>query len=577
MKSLTYALVLFAPSFPAVYAQECRCFPGDKCWPDDEEWAFFNTSVGGNLIQTVPLASACHDPQYDEAACAAVQADWTNPELHYKSSSSIMSGLWANQSCDPFTLREAQCVIGTYVQYAVNVSDADQVSKAVKFAKEKNIRFVVRNTGHDYIGKSTGAGAIAVWMHNLKSLEVLDWDRGYYTGPAIQAGAGVQGFEAIEFADGHDLVTVAGNCPTVGMAGGHIQGGGHSPLASKFGLAADNALEFEVVDGQGNILIANRKENRDLFWALSGGGGGTYGVVTRVTVKAHATFEVTTNTLAFAMSSVSDDIVRSALRSLHSVIPNLVDRGIYIINGFRGGYFTIQDLMAPGFTPGDVDELLEPFISYLNRTGVVYQRTVTSYPTFAEYYAKGGPSFYLNNQANNIQGGNWLIPRDIATDPTRDVEYIDAVLSVAASGATIGTVGFNVSEAVAGDVHNAVFEGWRRALFYTLFIVPDPSDETIAEGFQRLEMIDRDLVSKFRNIAPDGGSYLNEADPLNASWKKDFYGANYDKLLSIKNKYDSDHMFYGLTAVGSEYWVEKDDKRLCRATTAHCSTSYTDS
>lgn len=60
-----------------------------------------------------------------------------------------MSALWANQSCDPFTPRAAQCVIGTYVQYAVNVTNADQVAKTVKFAHDKNIRLVVRNTGHE--------------------------------------------------------------------------------------------------------------------------------------------------------------------------------------------------------------------------------------------------------------------------------------------------------------------------------------------------------------------------------------------------------------------------------------------
>lgn len=62
-----------------------------------------------------------------------------------------MASLWANQSCDPFRGRDAQCVIGTYVQYAVNASDVDQISKTVEFAKEKNIRFVIKNTGHELV------------------------------------------------------------------------------------------------------------------------------------------------------------------------------------------------------------------------------------------------------------------------------------------------------------------------------------------------------------------------------------------------------------------------------------------
>lgn len=106
---------------------------------------------------------------------------------------------------------------------------------------------------------------------------------------------------------------------------------------------------------------------------------------------------------------------------------------------------------------------------------------------------------------------------------------------------------------------------------------------TIADGRDRMETIERDFISKFRALAPDSGAYLNEvcvnskfldapdralqANPVDVDWKRDFYGVNYDRLLSIKTKYDPNHIFYGLTAVGSDYWVEKDDKRLCRADT----------
>jgi hypothetical protein len=62
-----------------------------------------------------------------------------------------MSALYANQSCDPFTPREAQCVIGTYVQYVVNASNPDHISKSVRFAQDKNIRLVIRNTGHEWV------------------------------------------------------------------------------------------------------------------------------------------------------------------------------------------------------------------------------------------------------------------------------------------------------------------------------------------------------------------------------------------------------------------------------------------
>jgi len=60
-----------------------------------------------------------------------------------------MTPFFANRSCDPFTDRTSQCVVGTYIQYAVNVASADDVIKTIAFAKRRNLRFVIRNTGHE--------------------------------------------------------------------------------------------------------------------------------------------------------------------------------------------------------------------------------------------------------------------------------------------------------------------------------------------------------------------------------------------------------------------------------------------
>lgn len=74
-------------------------------------------------------------------------------------------------------------------------------------------------------------------------------------------GAGVQGSEAYRKADAQGLQIVGGECPTVGLVGGYTQGGGHSALTSRHGLTADQALEWEVVTGTGEYLIANCQNN----------------------------------------------------------------------------------------------------------------------------------------------------------------------------------------------------------------------------------------------------------------------------------------------------------------------------
>lgn len=112
------------------------------------------------------------------------------------------------------------------------------------------MRTVIRSTGHNYSGKSSGAGSLAIWTHHLKDIQVMHYDSKHYTSAAMNMGAGVRGFEAYEAAHKHKLVVVGGECPTVGLAGGYPQGGGHSALGSKYGLAADRLLEWELVDGR---------------------------------------------------------------------------------------------------------------------------------------------------------------------------------------------------------------------------------------------------------------------------------------------------------------------------------------
>jgi hypothetical protein len=94
----------------------CRCFPGDECWPSAAEWSRFNRTLSGKLIATVPIGSICHDSSfglYNKEKCDLLKASWHLTTKHDKTSSSPMAPYFTNMSCDPFTPRSAQCVIGT--------------------------------------------------------------------------------------------------------------------------------------------------------------------------------------------------------------------------------------------------------------------------------------------------------------------------------------------------------------------------------------------------------------------------------------------------------------------------------
>lgn len=256
--------------------------------------------------------------------------------------------------------------MGPLPHYAANVTSAEDVRKVLDFTQRRNIRLVIRNTGHDYIGKSTGAGAVTLWTHHLKS---IDYVPGYassgYTGPAMRIGAGVQGFEAQNAAHKLGFTIVTGHCPDVGIAGGYTQGGGHGPLASRYGLAADQVLEWEVVTATGQLLTASPVENADLYWALNGGGGGTYAVVLSMTVRIYPEEPTAAATLSFALSTTDDHFWAVVRTYLVDTLP-LLDAGgtalwLVLPAAFTGGSVVFD--AGPVTLPGAGKEALHYYLA----------------------------------------------------------------------------------------------------------------------------------------------------------------------------------------------------------------------
>ena len=470
-----------------------------------------------------------------------------------------MAPFFANRSCDPFQPRSAQCVLGTYVQYAVNVSTASDVAAGIKFAKTRNIRLVVRNTGHDYNGKSTGAGALGIWMAHLKGIEFKDWTDKHYTGKAIKMGAGVQGFEAYIAADAQGLQVVGGECPTVGLAGGYTQGGGHSALTSRHGMAADQTLEWEVVTGKGEHLFANRQKNTDLYWALSGGGGGTYGVVLSLTSKAHQDTPHSGANLTFTSAGISQDAYYSAITTFHSSLPKAADAGITSIWYFNNEFFSISPLSGPNVTVDTLKEVLQPLICKLDDLGVNYTSYFGQFGSYKSFF----DTMFSPISVGIAQYGGRLIPRSVVEKNV--TALTDAYRFINEQGALFIGVGVNASLATGGNPYNAVNPGWRTALIDTVITTPWNFTAPLADMVANQELMTDVLIPKLAALTPNGSCYLNEGDFNQPDWKDVFYGVNYNALEAIKNKYDPHHQFYAVTAVGSDYYAVQGDGRLCKA------------
>lgn len=130
--------------------------PSDRCWPAPLIWNVFNLTLGGKLIADTPPAISCYDgPQKDLEKCASLQADLKNST--YIGNSPVAPGFPVNDQCPPVNYAAGEvagtCTIGGLPRYTVDATNALHVSAAVVFAHLSNIRLVIRNTGHDILGR----------------------------------------------------------------------------------------------------------------------------------------------------------------------------------------------------------------------------------------------------------------------------------------------------------------------------------------------------------------------------------------------------------------------------------------
>ena len=544
---------------------QCRSIPGDDAWPDASVWSSLNQTVDGNLIATVPIAATCHRSTldknvslYDEEACNSLRDNWFFPTTHLTSPSSPMSYQFTNNSCNPFLSPDTPCDIGYYVAYTINATSTAHIQAAIQFASTHNIRLVIRNSGHDYLGKSTGAHSLAVWTRHLKSIELVqDYQDSEYSGTAIKMGAGVEGGDAYQFANDNGLMVVAGNCPNVGVAGGYTQGGGISILSSKFGLAADQVLSWEVITAAGDLVTASPTENEDLFWALRGGGGGTYGIVVSMTVKAFPNTFFSTASLSLMDNGNNTDAIYSTMTTFFKSLPNLVDAGAWVVWVAAPFGFMISPAMVADLHAAELDELLKPTLDKMDELGLQYDYSSAEYPDFLASYR----SMTSTWNVSDYNMGSRLIPRSLVEDDASAEELTNAIRQVTTqtlmSGVSINVANFS-SPRVSANPY------LRQTIFNAAIGVPiDYNDWAANKAVQ--DKITNELLAPLQAITPNGGVYLNEADFQAPDFQTTFYGGSeqYEKLLAVKRKYDPNDIFYAKTAVGSDRWEQRVDGRLC--------------
>ncbi|RYP14120.1 hypothetical protein DL767_010428 [Monosporascus sp. MG133] len=578
-----YAHLFAFDSGPTLPSGACRTFPGDAEWPSALEWDAFNALLGGALIPTVPLAAPCYGNWgvYDSARCAAVARNFRDPYFHEADPTSIHFPLWQGRTCLPIDRPNGTCELGAYPPYAVNVSTVAQIQLAINFARNSNLRLVIKNTGHCYLGKSSGAGALSVWLHNLKNVEYLpDYESDGYSGKALKVGAGVTVREVYQAAHEHGVSALGGICGSVGYAGGYITGGGHTPLSGLYGMAADQTLAFEVVTADGRFVTASSTSNPDLYWALRGGGGSTFGVVTSVVIKVHPKVPVTTSTFTLRSSAtVSNETFWQGVRAYFELFIPFTDAGTYSyfwVYCENGSYrFEMEPFFAPNHTVASFERVAKPLFDRLAGLGIPVAPVTKHYdafsPAFEEHWGTDQPAGRWTSMP-----GNRLFPRGSWEDAALFNATFDAIRRVGETWSNARRFGgYHQAPRNRAGADNAVSSAWRHAISFLIAGAAIPADATPAELRAAHERLVQDVLGPWREVAPasrGGGSYLNEAHVMESRWQEDFYGVHYPELLRLKRKWDPKSTFYATTAVGSEEWevrtrgqgIQTQNGRLCR-------------
>src|SRR5215472_12972066 len=308
LKSSVAAPFLFASRARAASSRRCR--PGDSTWPSKSEWNQLEKAVDGNLIPVqFPLSILKTDPS--AAAGRQLLKDLKNPYFV------------GDQPGLTETLGWVDAWASSPSVYALAARNVRHIAAAVNFAREKNLRLAVKGGGHSYQGTSNAPDSLLIWTRHMNDIVMhaafvpQGCERLLGPQPAVTLGAGTIGMRA------YDAVTTkagkyvqGGGCTTVGLAG-LVQGGGFGSLSKHYGLAAASLLEAEIVTADGEIRVANACTNSDLFWALKGGGGGTFGVVSKMTVRLHDLPEFFGGA-NFTIKAASDDAYRGLIREFVS-------------------------------------------------------------------------------------------------------------------------------------------------------------------------------------------------------------------------------------------------------------------
>ena len=441
--------------------------------------------------------------------------------------------------------------------------------------------------------------------------------------PAVTLGAGTiwrQAYEAVT--TNRDKYVQGGGCLTVGVPG-LIQSGGFGSFSKHYGLAAGSLIEAEVVTADGQIRIVNACAHSDLFWALKGGGGGSYGVITKVTLRLHELPEFF-GAASFTIKARSDADYRRLIREFVTFYHE------HLFNDHWGEQVSLTpdnslvvNMVSHGLSTEQARNVWQPFLDRVSSAGFALEGRpiIASVPARRfwdlQWWNEHWPELVFPNP-----NGSWLVAlvdgalRRALRQPLFEMDrrpWAEPNRTwFAGDGGQVGWFiwGFDSlwlpASLLEGDgrrrLADALFESSRHSRVELHFnkglaggrpdaiarsrdtamnpavlsafalAIASASEQPVYPGIpghepsvnagrQAARRIDR-CMQELRAVAGQTGSYVSESNYFEPRWQQAYWGNNYARLADIKRKYDPNGLFVVHNGVGSEQWSADGFTRL---------------
>jgi FAD/FMN-containing dehydrogenase len=408
--------------------------------------------------------------------------------------------------------------------------DADDVRGAIRFTVARGMQARARSGGHSYAGYSTLSNGVVLDLRELNSVRV-DKSAGTAT-----IGAGAQLIDISAGLAKAGAMLPVGSCPSVGVSGVTL-GGGFGLASRRFGLTADNLIAAQIVTADGQLRTVNARSDPNLLWALKGGGGGNFGVVTEFTFNIHplpasaAYFNVT-----WPWSAADE-----AIAAWQSWVPHMTDDASSILHLNSGSQPSInangQFLGSAGALPG----LLRPLLAVPGAS--LASHLEMPYLPLQLLLAGCSHGLAACHTVGTSPGGT--LPRNTFNAKS---DYVSQPFSPAGRAAMIAAVEATGSGALLCDSYGGAINRiaptasafvHRQELFCIQYYGNGSTAAWIDQAWTKM----RPFVS--------GQAYQNYIDASLKNWQTAYYGQNLQRLESIRKLVDPHHYFNFPQAIGS--------------------------